>query len=405
MKNTSHNNASENISITTEVKVGKSYKSNGWSLKSKDFNELIPKEKYNGKCHLKINNIVSPARISFGLRLFYSDKNNLKNHLEDLYKIDPNQKIPLELKLKQENLYENIISKYSDSKPLKSINIELFVGKSFKSKGWKMSKEFSSIFIPIKEYPDKFNIEVDKISTKGRLEIGTRLFYKNEELSSYLKKLYEEDENSRINAEIIFDDELIVYDLENNYNNNQLIKNEFRKKEVQSKSSNGKTIIKNSNTKNQELIYNSNYTITKHENFIDAIKNGVNIKAAASIISTNVSDVKNWYIYGKRGIKPFNNFYNDFTYAKKIRKINKIKNESKIKLITLNEYEDCLDIILKGKLKNTMLLSILDILKNYQNKINQMLINHVEEDIDILIELKIKKEEIDPLKIKINNLS
>ena len=48
-------------------------------------------------------------------------------------------------------------------------------------------------------------------------------------------------------------------------------------------------------------------------------------------------------------------------------------------------------------------MPLLDIMKNYQ--INKMLINRFEENIDILIELKMNKNEINYLRMEINNIN
>ena len=208
-------------SIFTKVKVGKSYKSKGWALNRTDISDIIPVSDYEGKCHLEINNIIAPAKIRINPRLFYHSK-ELSKHLEDLFKTDSNIKIPLEIKLKREQLYSNFIKKYVDAKPIKFIDLDLTVGKSYSSKGWRINNKISSCFIPLVEYnTESYEIIVDNISSKAILDIQARLFYKSNELADFLKNQSEIDSKGKISARIIFDDDLIVYDLFNKFSKNK----------------------------------------------------------------------------------------------------------------------------------------------------------------------------------------
>ena len=140
-------------SIFTKVKVGKSYKSKGWALSKKDIDDIIPVDKYEGQCHIEINNIIVPAQIMINPRLFYRSK-NLSKHLEELFNLDSNMKVPMEIRLKKEQIYSNFIKKYDNSKPLKFIELDLTVGKSFNTKLPLFGKEnVYSLFILAVTFP------------------------------------------------------------------------------------------------------------------------------------------------------------------------------------------------------------------------------------------------------------
>lgn len=204
----------DTFSVFTKVKVGKSYKSKGWALNRDDISDIIPISDYEGKCHIEIDNIIAPAKIRVNPRLFYRSK-ELSKHLEDLFNIDSNKKIPLEIKLKKEQLYSNFIKKYLDSKPIKVLDLELTVGKSYSSKAWRINNQISSHFIPLAEYSNDYEIYVDDIFSIAILDIQTRIFYNSDELSNHLKLQNEIDPNGKISARIIFDEDLVVYDLFN----------------------------------------------------------------------------------------------------------------------------------------------------------------------------------------------
>ena len=221
MVKSSSSKLDDSFSVFTKVKVGKSYKSKGWALNRNDISDIIPISDYEGKCHIEIDNIIASARIMVNPRLFYRSK-ELSKHLEDLFKIDSNKKIPLEIKLKKEQLYSNFIKKYLDSKPIRFLDLELTVGKSYSSKGWRINNQISSYFIPLVEYSSDYEIYVDDIFSTAILDIQTRIFYNSNELSDYLKLQNEINPNGKISARIIFDDDLVVYDLYNHFSKNNL---------------------------------------------------------------------------------------------------------------------------------------------------------------------------------------
>ena len=218
MSNSSYSPEShQEISIFTLVSIGKSYKSKGWALPRRDISKIIPVEKYEGNCHIEIDGIVAPAKFRVNPRLFYRS-NVLSKHLEKLHKSEPNSKVALEIKLNKKQLYSNFISKYLTSEPIEFLNMDLPVGKSYNSKGWRINRDITSKFIPLNEYSGIYDIVVDHIPSSAILDVQTRIFYKSDELSAYLKKLYDSNPKQRVNAKIIFDEELVLFELKNEGN-------------------------------------------------------------------------------------------------------------------------------------------------------------------------------------------
>ena len=90
-----------NETIDTEVTVGKSYSSNGWSLKREDCDKLMPIKEYENEYKIKVDGINAKGKLRINPRLFYSGK-ELKNHLEELATNDPKQKISMQIELNSE---------------------------------------------------------------------------------------------------------------------------------------------------------------------------------------------------------------------------------------------------------------------------------------------------------------
>lgn len=86
-------------SITTEVKVGKSAKNRGWTLKKSVLDELdVPN--YNGTYDIKIDGIKSKGNFYMLSQLFYEDKDNkIKSRLTEIANKNPEQKVSLEILL------------------------------------------------------------------------------------------------------------------------------------------------------------------------------------------------------------------------------------------------------------------------------------------------------------------
>ncbi len=242
MENISNSYQSTNTkSIFTRVRVGKSYKSKGWALTRSDIGDLIPVSQYEGECTIKIGNIYSPAKLRINPRLFYHG-NELSNYLKELYDINPDIKVPMEIKMSDERIYKNFISKYPHNIELDTLTVDLLVGKSYKSKGWRIKKEITSTFIPLEEYEDYFDIVVDGYESKANIDIQARLFYSGTEMIGYLKELYEKNPNQEVSVTLIFDKDLSLYDIrevnleeknkETHQNSDKTIKNEFNRNNI-----------------------------------------------------------------------------------------------------------------------------------------------------------------------------
>lgn len=85
--------------ISTQVKVGKSANSGGWSLSRKEIEEILPiSDLEKEKQSIVVDGIPGDsARFNINARIFYNDT-EIKKHLEDLESENPNQKIDLQLK-------------------------------------------------------------------------------------------------------------------------------------------------------------------------------------------------------------------------------------------------------------------------------------------------------------------
>jgi Cdc6-like AAA superfamily ATPase len=91
-------------------------------------------------------------------------------------------------------------------KEFDTIETDVKVGKSISSKGWTFPKEsFLSKYPHIQRHEGTYDIEVDGVRGRGRLEILTRLFYDtgNEEITKRLIELQKIDPNQRIPLNII----------------------------------------------------------------------------------------------------------------------------------------------------------------------------------------------------------
>ena len=145
-KSSNQSEDDKSIFISSKVKVGKSYKSKGWTLNRKDIKDLISVENFEGRCEVKIGDIISEAKLVFHPRLFY-DSIQLEHHLKKLYSNGmKDNKLPLFIYFSEDNLFENVNSKYGNNGYLEEVTTSLRVGKSFKSKGWNLSKDIVSKF-------------------------------------------------------------------------------------------------------------------------------------------------------------------------------------------------------------------------------------------------------------------
>lgn len=191
------------VLLTTNVTIGKSYSSRGWALSRQDIHEWIPVEKFERKCKVLINNICSDAILRFNPRLFY-ESDELSFYLKELYDTGWSKgKVPMSIKINKNNLFSELdsIEQYLD---VNYIETELSVGKSYKSKGWQLSKDVVSKIFPAGEYGDKYSICIENIESKAKLNLQFRLFYKSDNLSEYLEELFHKNPRDKVQAKIIF---------------------------------------------------------------------------------------------------------------------------------------------------------------------------------------------------------
>lgn len=188
--------------IETTVPVGKSYKSKGWTVNRKDISELFPVTEYENDYTLLIDGYSSFCRLKFNPRLFFND-NKLVRHLKNLHDEDPKQRIPLEIHIPENRLYKNFINDYKYFEEINYIDMDFKVGKSFAGGCGNIPLTLLGSFIPLNEYDEHYDITVDGINSRGRLNLLTRFYFNNAKLLSYLSKLYDNEPNQLINGKMI----------------------------------------------------------------------------------------------------------------------------------------------------------------------------------------------------------
>ncbi|MFW6172580.1 MAG: DUF3578 domain-containing protein [Elusimicrobiota bacterium] len=112
-------------------------------------------------------------------------------------------------KTKLAQLYGQYLSR-RDGEPIeeengKVVKTNVKVGKSYKHQGWSFPREDIFDAIPeLNEMEGMYDIEVDGIPGKGKLQLNTRLFYQEnvKEISERLKELSEDDPNQRVDLKI-----------------------------------------------------------------------------------------------------------------------------------------------------------------------------------------------------------
>lgn len=71
------------------------------------------------------------------------------------------------------------------------IDTKVTVGKSYSSRGWALSRKDIQDWIPVEEFERNCKVIIDDICSDAILRFNPRLFYKSDELSFYLKELYD----------------------------------------------------------------------------------------------------------------------------------------------------------------------------------------------------------------------
>ena len=77
---------------------------------------------------------------------------------------------------------------------------------SWKNNGWTLSKEELYDIIPINQCSCQCNMLIDGIEAEGHVNIGVQLFYDNDKLKNYFKRLYDEDPQGEVNLKISCED-------------------------------------------------------------------------------------------------------------------------------------------------------------------------------------------------------
>lgn len=110
-------------------------------------------------------------------------------------------------KTKLSQLFAKYISNIENNGE-KHIDCTVKVGKSSNNSGWSLpSKEVNKI-ISIKGYEKTYSIIVDGIHSKGKLNLNSRLFFRDDKLKEHLSKLAKENPDQRINIRINIEDEI-----------------------------------------------------------------------------------------------------------------------------------------------------------------------------------------------------
>ena len=199
-------------SIHTYVNLGKRINDvpQGWALNLMDIRDFIPVLRYEFECYIQMVGVITPCKIRINPRLFYKGA-PLRDHPRKRKAIDENAKIPVEIKFnkkeldKAHNEFEFIDEDYIETK--------LMVGKQNKSNrgGWGLKKDIVSKILPLDAYNFMFPVYIDGIPAETRLNMQTRLFYNNEDLSHELRKLSKIDPKQEVNARIILNEEYLEF--------------------------------------------------------------------------------------------------------------------------------------------------------------------------------------------------
>ena len=84
-----------------------------------------------------------------------------------------------------------------------SIEFPVTVGKSYKNRGWAITRSHLGDFVPIIPYEEECIVLVNGRPITGKINIHTRLFYfKDELLSDYLEKLYDIDPKTQTRVDL-----------------------------------------------------------------------------------------------------------------------------------------------------------------------------------------------------------
>ena len=156
------------------------------------------------------------------------------------------------------------------------------VGKSYKNRGWALSRESAVSLIPKISYEDECDVIIDGIPAKARLNIVPRIFYnKNPDIVNHLKKL-SNDNVERVDLELLLNHDDCFYDFETKKLLTQVNNVNY---ELQNKNTK-LCLLKDEITCLQSFKRNNNEELVKLHNEIDNLKN---------IISNQDNEIKNLF--------------------------------------------------------------------------------------------------------------
>lgn len=94
-------------SLTFSVKVGKSYKNRGWSIIRDTTYDLVPKLDYEDECDIIVDGIPTTGKLNLLPRIFYTQTDEVVDHLKKLAEEDPNDRIDVKLLLNKEEPFDD----------------------------------------------------------------------------------------------------------------------------------------------------------------------------------------------------------------------------------------------------------------------------------------------------------
>ena len=122
--------------------------------------------------------------------------------------------------------------------------------------------------------------------------------------------------------------------------------------------------------------------------------------------------IKEWYILGKQNDKRHAEFYNECIELINLDTTTPIKKEDitpnikkeDINILSIKTKSKPTDVIIKGTIKNTELINLLNYLKEFEKNINKLISTNNKKYTDIFIEMKLEDSELEILTDKLNKL-
>ena len=194
-----------------QTKVGKSYKSHGWTIPRNKLEFLIPKTSYEEECDLIIDGIPTKGRLNILFRLFYKRNLAMDNHLKEIHAKNPSKQIDIVLLLNhKENSEKNT-----------EINLENFL-KNSQNKSTKPTETKPTETKPTETKPTELNENTNKNSKSLKMNyiipksnkitciicgktLKKNRFFKNSkgEYSTICKKCYDKNVAAQYLVEIL----------------------------------------------------------------------------------------------------------------------------------------------------------------------------------------------------------